>query len=56
MHVSLRNDAIRYTDPFTGHIDWHLDTGLAVVLAEDPEDAASENPVPGMSLFLNLAP
>ncbi|KAF5316706.1 hypothetical protein D9619_006803 [Psilocybe cf. subviscida] len=28
------------------HIDWHLNTGLAVVLAEDTPDIASANPVP----------
>ncbi|OBZ73717.1 Laccase [Grifola frondosa] len=28
------------------HIDWHLQAGLAIVFAEDPDDTAAVNPVP----------
>ncbi|KAL0573755.1 hypothetical protein V5O48_008198 [Marasmius crinis-equi] len=44
--------AIRFTSDNPGamflhcHIEWHLVSGLAVVLVEDTEDIASANPVP----------
>ncbi|KAF8969186.1 laccase [Flammula alnicola] len=36
------------------HIDWHLNTGLAVVLVEDAPDIAAANPVP--SAWNDLCP
>ena len=32
------------------HIDWHLQTGLAVVFAEDAPDVKTNVPVPGESV------
>lgn len=31
------------------HVDWHLDLGLAVVLAENPRDVAYDEPIPRAS-------
>lgn len=36
------------------HIDWHLETGFAMVFAEDPKDTALANPVP--SSWSDLCP
>jgi iron transport multicopper oxidase len=50
--VSGDNVTIRFVTDNPGpwflhcHIDWHLDTGLAVVLVEDGPDIAAANPVP----------
>lgn len=34
------------------HVDWHLQAGLAVVMAEDTPDVGFDNPVPRKFIYI----